>query len=57
MSSAAEKHRRGRPKNEDRAALMTQAEVAVVLGVSRARVMQIEQRALAKLRYGLRDYR
>jgi hypothetical protein len=31
--------RRGRPKNEDRAALMSQAEVAVILGVSRARVM------------------
>lgn len=38
----------GRPRCEDRGA-MTQAEVAERLGVSRARIAQIEMRAIRKL--------
>jgi DNA-directed RNA polymerase specialized sigma subunit len=36
---------------------MTQAECALALGVSRARISQIEARALGKLRAGLWDWR
>jgi DNA-binding XRE family transcriptional regulator len=42
--------RRGRPKDIDAAKGLTQYEVAAILGLSRARVMQIEQRAIRKLR-------
>lgn len=38
-------------------AVMTQEEVAAVLGVSRARVQQLENSALAKLRAGLEGWR
>jgi RNA polymerase sigma factor (sigma-70 family) len=44
--------RRGAPRLE-LIARMTQKEVAEVLGVSRARICQIETRALLKLQRGL----
>jgi len=42
-----------RPDTERNAALMSYRQVACKLGISQARVRQLEQRALAKLRRGM----
>lgn len=40
----------GRPQSDDELAVMTHAEIAAVLGISRARVGQLEAAALKKIR-------